>query len=443
MKKYIILTILLSLFYSPLWGQLNIVGENTEKPQTTNNYLDKPIIIEELLPRYYITTPWDHYEENLHCCVPEGQRFFCCDLEQSQYVYSMDGDTLTCGLPSGYYKYVGVLLYDEQIDTLYHRVRRQWKENNKIKCVDGSWLFNRGYEYAFGNMLTLSELRKRMVVYGNSGNLKEVLETATYWGIFEDDSGKQYYSSNRCGIKKNTLLTEYYEEISRVFKDKDIVIRDYQYSNERFINKIVYDYWTDTPVPINIINTYWLYSDPFHLTNEECKKIQYYHVNDIVVDLKRGDSDPIRIIAVINDSKGNTFSIRIPKFALRKFHSGSMVYYGYEDRQLIPKDTFLSYIRMTEQERKNQDALEKQKKAKAEQSHKTEVIQKYGERMGNLILQRKVALGMTPEMVKESIGYPSRSYKKTTVFGTTLVFEYAYLVLTFGNDKLVSVTEVK
>lgn len=85
--------------------------------------------------------------------------------------------------------------------------------------------------------------------------------------------------------------------------------------------------------------------------------------------------------------------------------------------------------------RKN--AIQKEKKDEAEKKQRMEqeaerkrqerrnnLIAKYGEKWGNLISEHKVAVGMTKEMCKEAIGYPSNTFTKTTEIGKSEVWVY-------------------
>lgn len=414
MKKIIIIATLLFLFGGSLWGQLNIVGVNAEKPQTKNNYFERPVIVEKYIRKYYEkVNPYDN-PDHLFDCFPEGQRFFYYGGDDG---YCMDADTLQ-GLPQGYYNYVGVLVCREQAAPIVEK--------------------QKNLERFYKDLKTISSLKEKIILEDN-------YRIWPFWKIIEDDSGKKYcipysYDSYR---ERHLLVMEYYNEISRVLKDKEVALINNAIlergRSKVFEEDFFFDYWTKTPIPCKIFN--------LAQAREHGHEIQYYHVNDIVVDVEKG----IQIIAVICDPYGNIFSVPIPlSGAIVDMYSGGIAVKTGKDyhsgRLFYPKDDFLNYISMTkqtEQERKDRENLEKQQKAKAEQARRTAIIQKYGEKMGNLILQQKIALGMTTEMVRESIGHPSRSYKNTTAQGTTTVLEYAYLVLTFENDNLVSVTEVE
>ena len=65
------------------------------------------------------------------------------------------------------------------------------------------------------------------------------------------------------------------------------------------------------------------------------------------------------------------------------------------------------------------------------------LIEKYGDAFGNMIADRKVAIGMTEEMCRLSWGSPHDKYTTTTKWGVSSVWVYNYKTyLYFYNGEL-------
>ena len=94
---------------------------------------------------------------------------------------------------------------------------------------------------------------------------------------------------------------------------------------------------------------------------------------------------------------------------------------------------------------------EREKKAKDEQKRK-EVINKYGETIGQSILAGKACVGMTKEACKEALGTPDKVSSSSSSYGNMEVWVYSYwyqisnglspiIQVIFENDKVTSVNE--
>lgn len=94
-------------------------------------------------------------------------------------------------------------------------------------------------------------------------------------------------------------------------------------------------------------------------------------------------------------------------------------------------------------EHQQQEAEAQRQKREWEQSRekrRQELVAKYGDKYGNLIAKGKVAIGMTKEMCRKAVGYPSNQYKATTARGTSEIWVYyalgATTVLYFDDNVL-------
>lgn len=79
--------------------------------------------------------------------------------------------------------------------------------------------------------------------------------------------------------------------------------------------------------------------------------------------------------------------------------------------------------------------------AKRERERKANILEKYGEYYGNLILQGKVVIGMYKQQCIDAIGNPKRINRTTTA--TTIYEQWVYSgrSLYFENGKLVTIQD--
>lgn len=103
----------------------------------------------------------------------------------------------------------------------------------------------------------------------------------------------------------------------------------------------------------------------------------------------------------------------------------------------------LEALALAEKERAEAEAKAKREaeEAKARKQQRRErILEKYGKRFGDLIIQGKVALGMTEEMCLAAWGHPWDKYNETTVLGTSSVWIYNYkTALYFKLGRLVKI----
>jgi hypothetical protein len=93
---------------------------------------------------------------------------------------------------------------------------------------------------------------------------------------------------------------------------------------------------------------------------------------------------------------------------------------------------------------------------KNQEQYRANMIQKYGEKYGNLIAKGEICVGMTKDMCRESLGRPEQTNKTTNVLGEVEVWTYIsnwvmsvwynieekeYMFVTFMDGKVTSITE--
>ena len=70
------------------------------------------------------------------------------------------------------------------------------------------------------------------------------------------------------------------------------------------------------------------------------------------------------------------------------------------------------------------------------------IIEKYGTKMGNLVINHQVSIGMSKEMVRDAWGRPMDTYRTTTRFGQSEVWCYNYkTIIYFYDGKVVQIDD--
>ena len=83
-----------------------------------------------------------------------------------------------------------------------------------------------------------------------------------------------------------------------------------------------------------------------------------------------------------------------------------------------------------------------QQKAQEVAEHKQNMIAKYGEKIGELVASKQVALNFTKEMVKDAWSKPMNTYRTTTKYGQTEVWCYNYKTrVYFHNGKVIQIDD--
>ena len=140
------------------------------------------------------------------------------------------------------------------------------------------------------------------------------------------------------------------------------------------------------------------------------------------------------------------------------FQIDGEIFFRYLDKKEIKKNTWykielfdeyvynFGWIEAISLQNK-QIILYKEKVAEAvkrDNKREQRLIEEYGDDIARILLEKRIKIGMTKEMVLQSLGYPNSQNKTTSVNGTTtiMVFDtglYSYVILV--NDIVISFTE--
>lgn len=158
----------------------------------------------------------------------------------------------------------------------------------------------------------------------------------------------------------------------------------------------------------------------------------YYRCKDLFI--RRGE------FVVIFGNELGEFSLQLKE---RKNGDGfcnqsnprSQYYSGIID--FVPKDIIDERVRdqkLSENERRIKAQKAEKERLENQKKHDAEIIAKYGEKYGNMILQHKVAIGMTKEMCMAALWIPKDTFKTTTSRGESEVWVINYKTRLYFAD---------
>ena len=217
------------------------------------------------------------------------------------------------------------------------------------------------------------------------------------------------------GQSDSYLIQAYYEKLKKQFVNK-----------KYFLTKNIPSVWdinTGKIIDIDTTNKEWICNAVTLIETQSNKYLQ------LSLILKNGD----KTIAVNNKSGG--------LFAADAWETISLLNFKTEEQVLLEK------MQADEIEKRRKEAIlieqEEQKRLLLEKRQfESEIIKKYGARIGKLILDNKVVIGMSKEICKLSWGEPSdinRTITKNKVFEQWVYSMGTYLY--FENDILVAIQD--
>lgn len=470
--------VLASLLSEYSWAQLNIVGENTEAPKTSIDYLNHPVSVEKVF------SPYSPFSNQLEGFLPNGNMLY---IPKDDFSFScpirIEEDRILFGIPKGYYNIVGVYSYLEEYPDITRKaswiISDYYKIKERVGFTSSSGIltfdeFKKDYRIDWNSRKDLdeSEIQSRLYKYRDGTSYQQFMNDialgkssslSPQMYLLEDKEGNIYYAHKeyfRYYYDMPFFMVDYVNEISKIYKGANVYV--YTYYDDNTIK----DFYTGSlvNVPTAIISKYNRTSAPGVYN----KKGDYYpsslsDANTIVT--KKDPSkkllckdiviDKNKILAVLEKDDGSSFSVPLPaRFATFYFN-------GYEDypfilnfldvpddyanNTLLISDVALSAFEKDYSAASKASAKKQQKEAdeysRQEKARRQEILAKYGNEYGRLINEHKLAMGMSPEMCVASIGFPSHYYKSQSSSGEFLVYKYFNMLLYFRDNKLVRIDE--
>ena len=140
----------------------------------------------------------------------------------------------------------------------------------------------------------------------------------------------------------------------------------------------------------------------------------------------------------------------VDTFSVFTIRVGSTTHYDFQEFILKREaDALITKWKYEEEQKRLADE-------KKQEQYRANMIQKYGEKYGNLIAKGEICIGMTKDMCRESLGRPEQTNKTTNVLGEVEVWTYIsnwvmsvwynieekeYMYVTFMDGKVTSITE--
>ena len=462
-RKYILLFGLLFAM-SVANGQIKIVGEDTAKRTDLQTLLDirksNPVGL-----KFYIAQPNDCVQ----LCVNPSDSTVC--FKQMQ---------------AGYYEISGIIRDAEQAGACFKNMLdfRITGSINYKKRLSAKYLQEFFSETRFP---TTQEFEKYLL--DDNSNLPDFIYVVT------DNTGERFYiwsdggpSTNQYGIevKQGTFYNDYatwyinnpsnkalYETAMEKLKGKKVVIISNSYwghiakdasSGEWIENKNKFIEMFNGGEELSglirdrkqspVVFTYDTCVDVF---GKEEGVYGLFKRNDIQFELEINRVKEVSygsIIAIMTQSDYEKYKEYYDLFRNLPCFSCNSNPIGGGNILIIPSDIIkqvqdadlaLSNARKRDDEKRKALARAERERIEAEnaarkEQRKQEILKKYGSHWGNLIINGKVAIGMTEEMCKDALGNPFDKYTETTAEGTTSVWIYNYkTALYFVEGKLVKI----
>ena len=231
-------------------------------------------------------------------------------------------------------------------------------------------------------------------------------------------------SENVWQINQSCVSVGYYEKIKQLYLGKELV----------YINK---------DDEFDLEYHYGVHPDRFMDYNTKrnlAKKIprnSVWKCTDVLVlpgKLEFGDCDNRVILNIENDKYGKYYIFASKLLQLKE----------WKREKFLSIEDFHKYQAVQNQlraEAKAKAAKAAEEAAKRENERKTNILARYGEYYGNLILQRKIIIGMTKQQCIDAIGNPKRINR--TITASTIYEQWVYSgrYLYFENGKLVTIQD--
>lgn len=217
----------------------------------------------------------------------------------------------------------------------------------------------------------------------------------------------------------------YFEKIKQMYLGKELVYinKDDEFDLEYHYGVHPHDRFMDYNTKRNLAkkipcNSVWKCTDVLVLPGK----------------LKFGDCDNRVILNIENEKYGKYYIFASKLLKLKEWKRDNF----------LTMEEFHKYQAIQNQlraEAKAKAAKAAAEAAKRENERKTNILVRYGEYYGNLILQGKIVIGMTKQQCIDAIGNPTRINRTTTAVTIYEQWVYSGRYLYFENGKLVTIQD--
>lgn len=275
--------------------------------------------------------------------------------------------------------------------------------------------------------------------YRRNGEYLEKIENKTF--VIDSVSGSTFYLTEENNLHNSIILyvdsdddwiadfawvsLGYFEKIKQMYLGKELVYinkddefdLEYDYgfhSHDRFM-----DYNTKRNLAKKIpCNSVWKCTDVLVLPGK----------------LNFGECDNRVILNIENEKYGKYYIFASKLLQLKERKRDNF----------LTMEEFHKYQAVQNQlraEAKAKAAKAAEEAAKKENERRTNILARYGEYYGNLILQGKIVIGMTKQQCIDAIGNPTRINRTTTASTIYEQWVYSGRYLYFENGKLVTIQD--
>lgn len=331
----------------------------------------------------------------------------------------------------------------------------EWN-NNDFYYISGDPVFSTTIP-DYDNKIKVNTKAKDAILYSfedENGDLyfidKRRIEIKTVESRNWDENfyNPHYYSIHYNRIKV-LRLSDYQETAKDIVGKKFHLFTDTSSESER-----IHDYITQKEINVNLTGGS-LINYAMDIDGEYCSDCSifgienYYQCKDLIIYNGKFvvilGNELGEFSALLNMDDGNLPSFVRPwQFSIVKY----WIYYynsmGYNPIYLVPKDKIDSKFqewRMSEKEKKVKRQKAEQERIAKQKKHNADIIAKYGEKYGKMILQHKVAIGMSKEMCREAGWYPRDTYRTTTNRGVSEIWVINYKTALYFSDGILYMIE--
>ena len=472
MKKVIIAITLMFLFGHIANAQIKVVGDDySTSLSAAKSYYEQDVDFEKIFPKAKLGEQYNSIGMTLDKTINHiGDTVWCYtkDTNCERYDYSTRMTSCSCGFgvinnytiwgaPVGYYVISGYVIGRENVAALFSRC---YQDTSKLFY---GYAYN-GFRYTtdLGEMPGIKQLKEDILV----AKLKKLPEK--YIAFVKLTSIEPHYGTRLeyyAPCLSHYFNVNFYNEIRKHFLNQKIILL---YGSQ-------IEFVSQYPKFYNVTDTGRIWSDA--ITREKLKLAdRVFTVEDVVVKLEkeRGDITTPHLYVIVRGENTGSFAIQ-PKsidymYYVSKFdyiRNGSRhpnysnyeypylkleTYSYYDEYTCITKNDYLNIWQQVsdsvdkinkEAEQKNvneeNQRLANQRKKELEEKQRKEaflnsMIAKYGSENGQLVGNKRIAIGMTKEMCKDAWGMPMDSYRTTTKYGQSDVWCYNYKTRVYFFD---------
>ena len=465
MKKLLFIVLLIVIGMSTTNAQIKVVDDDYVATMTgLKEYYDRDVDFDRIFPRWEqdgcLYPDLSSYYKSYGYFMPNmlGDTIYLSETlsEKPQpnkitvnegFIYIFNGNTKISNAPTGYYTIDGYMFCTDNADSITSTM------NLNLSFFDY-------------NKRTTQSLKKEILRRGDGFSISDLREYQICCVLKSTTDSIRILLHNNYFDNINACMLSFYNEAKQIIGKEIVVTSGYHKDSD------VRSFYT---APFTYKGSFFNYNtyDKLNLINDALTQNlvrledSKYEIADIV--LKDGV-----FYVVLKGIKTGTFSMKINRLLYAYSADDIDERYAYANQQgnkngdvvcikvtssgngsfngnlfVIQSDQLeVLEIRskiaqaQKEQEIKNRELQRDRERKKQETDFMNSMIAKYGLEIGQLIGNKRVAIGMTKEMCKNAWGHPMNTYRTTTKHGQSEVWCYSYKTrIYFLDGKVVQIDD--